>query len=440
MRPRLWMLALTILPYCQAKGSQLSNECCKLPEDPMCHDPRLEVFYEFQDQWPTGIAMTPCGRKFACYPASIDPLNTNDGCNGKYAVAELTKCEELPYPNYCMNNPYGGVINYSTCPPTTKGLRHHFISVQTIVYIKELNLLFCLDAARARDCKQILYQSSSGGTKVVVIDLCNDCVAKMYYFDDSVAKPTSYFRDLAVDPKKNVAYIVDGSESTIVVLDLCTGKSYVAFKGDQTLFSNPDALPVFWGQPYYSLASSTLGNTTVGPIPLAVSTVSLSPDGKLLYYSPVFGRFLYSVCTESLLCNLPSTEVAKTVRSHGEKGVSFGILCDQRGRVWSGCAENNGITVFNPSCPFARNFLYIRDLRLGGLYLIIEPGDGYIYCVSNYMFGLPLVYPGTGPLFVDRRRKPYVVFRFKSPCESLCPSFCDPATLGLQVCSCGCCN
>ncbi|XP_072159007.1 uncharacterized protein [Bemisia tabaci] len=146
----------------------------------MCHDPRLEVFYEFQDQWPTGFAMTPCGRKFASYPASIDPLNTNDGCNGKYAVAELTKCKELPYPNRCMNNPYGGVINYSTSPPTTKGLRHHFISVITIVYVKEFDFLFFLDNGRARDKNQIPYVASPGGPKLVVVNMCNDCVVRIY--------------------------------------------------------------------------------------------------------------------------------------------------------------------------------------------------------------------------------------------------------------------
>ncbi|XP_018899788.2 uncharacterized protein [Bemisia tabaci] len=434
MEPRVWLIVFTVLPTLQAHGNQECNGCCKLPEDPMSHDPRLEVIYEFQDQFPTGFAMTPCGRKFASYPSSFDPLNTNDGCNGKYAVAELTDCEELPYPNRCMNNPYGGVINYSTCPPTTKGLRHHFISVITIVYIKELNLLFCLDTARARDCKQILYQASSGGTKVVAINVCNNCVSRIYYFDE-IAKPTSYFRGLAVDPKKNVAYIVDGLESKIIVLDLCTGKSYIAFQGDESLLPTPGFLPVTFGQPLYTAGNSTQGNTVVGPISFGPIVVTISPDGTLLYYAQLSGRFLYSVCTKALLDNLPSTEVAKTVRSHGEKGVSFGILCDQRGRVWSGCGENDGITVFNPNCPFGKTFLYIRDPRLNWPFSFIEPGDGYIYFIINSISGLTLNYPGTGLPFVDRREKPYVVFRFKSPCESLCPSFCDPATLGLQVCS-----
>ncbi|XP_072159006.1 uncharacterized protein [Bemisia tabaci] len=403
----------------------------------MGHDPRLEVFYEFQDQWPAGFAMTPCGRKFASYPASIDPLNTNDGCNGKYAVAELTKCKELPYPNLCMNNPYGGVINYSTSPPTTKGLRHHFISVQTIVYIKELNLLFCLDTARARDCKQILYQASSGGTKVVAVNVCNNCVSRIYYFDDNIAKPTSYIRGLVVDPKKNVAYIADGLGSTIIVLDLCTGKSHIAFEGDESLMPNPYVLPFTWGQSYYNVGFSTLGTIVVGPLAFGVSMLSLSPDGTQLYYSKLSDPMLYSVCTNALLNNLPSSEVAKTVRNHGAKGQSLSILCDQRGRVWSGCAENDGITVFNPSCPFGKNFMYIRDPRLNWPFSFIEPGDGYIYFIINSLSGLPLAYPGTGLPFVDRRKKPYVVLRFKSPCESLCPSFCDPATLGLQICSCG---
>nr|XP_018899934.1 PREDICTED: uncharacterized protein LOC109032316 [Bemisia tabaci] len=440
MEPRVLLIVLTMVSTLQAQGNQC-NECCKLPEDPMCHDPRLEVFYEFQDQWPTGFVMTPCGRKFACYPASIDPLNTNDGCNGKYAVAELTKCGELPYPNRCMNNPYGGVINYSTCPPTTKGLRHHFISVITLVYVKEGNIILCLDVGRARDCKQVLYQGSLGGTKVVALNLCNDCVERIYYFDADVATPTSYLRSMAVDPKRNVAYIADGAKSTIIVLDLCAGKSYIAFQGDKTLLPIPNFLPTIIGQPLYNVGNSTCGprgNIVVGALAFGVSMVTLSPDGKLLYYSQISGRLLYSLCTQALLDKLPSSEVAKTVRYHGKKGVSFTILCDKRGRVWSGFAENDGITVYNPNCPFARNFMYIRDPRLNILFSLTEGEDGNIYFIDDSLSGVAVSYPGTGLPFVDRRKKPYVVFRFKSPCESLCPSFCDPATLGLQVCSCGC--
>nr|XP_018899792.1 PREDICTED: uncharacterized protein LOC109032228 [Bemisia tabaci] len=207
--------------------------------------------------------------------------------------------------------------------------------------------------------------------------------------------------------------------------------------GDESLVPNPYVLPFTWGQSYYNVGFSTPGTIVVGPLAFGVSMLSISPDGTQLYYSKLSDPMLYSVCTNALLNNLPSSEVAKTVRNHGAKGQSFSILCDQRGRVWSGCVENDGITVFNPSCPLGKNFMYIRDPRLNWPFSFVEPGDGYIYFIINSLSGLPLAYPGTGLPFVDRRKKPYVVLRFKSPCESLCPSFCDPATLGLQICSCG---
>nr|XP_018895601.1 PREDICTED: uncharacterized protein LOC109029558 [Bemisia tabaci] len=441
MKRSLRILFLSILPMLQVSGYQNCGKCCKLPEDPMCHDPRLEVVYLYQDQWPNAFVMTPCGRKFSCYPAGIDSKNVNDGCNGKFQVAQLTDCGEVAYPNYCINNPEGGVISNCNGTLTTRGLKHHFISVQTLVYDKKTNRMMCLDAGRARTCNQVLLPASRGGIKLVVVDMCNDCVARIYYFPENVADlQRSYLITLALDPCKNVAYIADALGYSIIVLDLCTGKSYIAFQ-DETTRNYPLGLPVSWGQPEYSIGSTGVCSPIISSITLGITPMCLSPCGDKLYYAGLTSRRLYSVCTAALLNRtLTFADIAQTVRNHGGRGMSEGITCDEQGVVWSGSMENNAISFHNPNCPFAMNCIYIRDPRLSWVYSPIAHEDGYIYFLCPDLQGISLVYPGTGPIGVDRRQKPYVLYRFKRPCGSLCASFCDPATLGLEVCPPGSCS
>src|SRR3954462_1150718 len=90
-----------------------------------------------------GIAVSSTGRMFSNYPSGLDPNNTNNGSNGKYAVAQLMgNSTEKAYPSVEINNPPGGAINYTTTPPsmclvplhlTSKLITiRHFQAAQTI--------------------------------------------------------------------------------------------------------------------------------------------------------------------------------------------------------------------------------------------------------------------------------------------------------------------
>lgn len=75
----------------------------------------IELVFQYNNEWPTGIAVSSKGRKFSNYPPGLDPGNLNNGTNGKYTVAELTgNSTETPYPSVRINNPPGGSINYTT--------------------------------------------------------------------------------------------------------------------------------------------------------------------------------------------------------------------------------------------------------------------------------------------------------------------------------------
>jgi hypothetical protein len=81
----------------------------QLVEDAGKSGPALELVHLYNDEWPTGIAVSSSGRKFSNYPGALDKNNTNNGSNGRYTVGELTGYStEVPYPNAEWNNPPGG--------------------------------------------------------------------------------------------------------------------------------------------------------------------------------------------------------------------------------------------------------------------------------------------------------------------------------------------
>ena len=58
---------------------------------------RLEVVHEFTDQYPVGVAVTPEGRIFVCYPRWQDPV--------RFTLGEIRDGQEVPYPSQELNNP-----------------------------------------------------------------------------------------------------------------------------------------------------------------------------------------------------------------------------------------------------------------------------------------------------------------------------------------------
>jgi hypothetical protein len=126
------------------------NHELHLREDTLGYDPALEVVRVYNRQWPTAIAVSSTGRKFSSYPGGLDILNTKNGINGVYQVAELTSFDgETAYPNASYNSPSGGAVDYTVVPPATKGLSNYLLGVQA-VYIDYEDTLWILDTVRVQ--------------------------------------------------------------------------------------------------------------------------------------------------------------------------------------------------------------------------------------------------------------------------------------------------
>jgi hypothetical protein len=207
----------------------------------------LQEVFLFYKEWPTGIAVSKSGRRFANFP-KLNPSQVS------YTVGELlgdakSGYKVVPYPNAEINSPPGGPVNKKTIPPTGQPYQDYLISVQN-VYVDQKDRLWLIDTGRPT-YNNTLIGSAYGGPKLIGIDLTtNQIFSKIVFqpdvvFSDSVRRTLrgrkigthktfwQYIDDMRFDLRpsmtssgKGLAYISDSSttgKNAIIVVDLGTG-------------------------------------------------------------------------------------------------------------------------------------------------------------------------------------------------------------------------
>ncbi|KAF9874715.1 major royal jelly protein [Colletotrichum karsti] len=364
----------------------------------------------------SGITVSSTGRKFSNYPGGLDSNNTNNGNNGKYTVAELFDDNtERPYPSADFNNPPGGSINFTTVPPTGANYENYLIGVQSVV-IDSADRLWILDTGRVLTADGVLVPASVGGPKLIGIDLNTNSVIKTIVFPDTVAYPVSYLNDVRFDLSpsltssgQGVAYITDSSSegrTGLITVDLGSGESWRHLGGSPYVQGDRQFLAFIWGQALYAnQPGSPAAFVTFG-----VDGIALGADGKDLYFGGVGNRYLYSIPTQRLLDNGPTSEARAqaSVVTASQKGLADGFETDTNGFIYHGNFEQNAVNFFNPANGTDQVFL--RDPRINWADTFSVATDGYIYFTNNQLGFGPQIYPGT-----DRRQRPFSLFRAKLP-------------------------
>nr|OQO28540.1 hypothetical protein B0A51_03715 [Rachicladosporium sp. CCFEE 5018] len=382
----------------------------------MTAGPSLEIVHYFTGQWPTGIAVSSSGRKFACYPAGLDIQNTYNGVIPTMQVGELTSQDsETAYPNATYNMSPGGAVNRLAVPPVTKGDSNHLLGVQSVI-IDSKDTLWILDTGRVQDLSDpnhpMLNATVPGGPKLVNIDLTTNQIVKTLVFSSDLVKPDSYLNDVRIDRAKNTAYLTDSSlegDNPIVYVDLTSGKGYrYAFKQTKAIYGT---VPWVWGDPMYQV-SGLSSAIKPGFITFGADGIAISPDYTLLYFSAIGGRFLYSVPTAALRAGDFNAAQA-LVKNMGEKGISDGLETDSNGIIYNGQVEQNGISMYNPATTYAT--IFVRDPRINWVDTMSIATDGYLYFTVNQLNYLNAIYPGQGLPLIDRRKRPFVAFRARLP-------------------------
>ena len=162
--------------------------------DPGTAGPPLEIVHLYEDEWPTGIAVSASGRKFSNYPPALDPMDQ------AYTIAELTSNNsETPYPSADFNSPPGGRTNYTTTPPTSANYQNYLIGAQSVV-VDPADRLWILDTGRVSTSNGTMLLAAYGGPKLIGIDLADNSIFTTIVFSPDAAPADSVsYKTLACD-------------------------------------------------------------------------------------------------------------------------------------------------------------------------------------------------------------------------------------------------
>ena len=342
---------------------------------------KIERVAEFTGAMPTGVTVSEDGRIFVNFPQWGDEVS--------YSVAELVDGKPVPYPDAAFNR--------ENADPA-KGL----ISVQSVV-ADGRGRVWILDTAAPG-----FAAPKAGGAKLVAVDLKTNRIVKTVVFPAEVILPSTYVNDMRFDFRvgaEGVAYVTDSSirgPGAIIVLDLASGKALRRLSGDKSTSPDPAFSARVDGKPMVS----TGPDGKPQPFKVAADGIALSPDGATLYFSPLSSRALYSVPTRLLRDPGSSdADIARAVRTLGNKGASDGLEADAAGNVYGGDYEHDAIRQLGKDGRW-RTIAQGPELSWPDT-LSVGP-DGYLYVIANQLQRQAGFNGGR-----DLRQKPYRLLRVK---------------------------
>ncbi len=342
----------------------------------------LEVVATFGDPMPTGVTVSHSERIFVCFPRWGDLVD--------FTVGELQRGRVVAYPSSILNTPEPGHA------------AERLISVQSVV-VDPKNRLWLVDTGSVA-----FGPTSFGGPKLVGVDLEKDAVFQTITFPPQVALRTSYLNDVRFDLRRGgagFAFLTDSSDqgpNGLIVVDLASGRSWRRLHDHPSTKADRQMLPLVEGRPW--LDQPPIGDPK--PVAMGCDGIAIGSDGARLYYCPLVSRHLYSVSIDALVDpRLTDRQVAATVIDHGEKGASDGLESDDKGRIYATSYEQNAILRLLPEGGLET---IVRDPRVLWPDTMSVARNGYLYFIANQLHRQARFNRG-----IDRRQKPYVLFRVR---------------------------
>ena len=210
--------------------------------------PVAELVAQSAYQW-TGVAVTPTGRIFVCYPTWEN--------HPDFKVAEL--------------------IGGTPQPILTDA---PLVNVQSVV-ADEAGALWVLDAAKLPG-----ENTDPNAAKLCRVDPATGEITRTYPFSAAVVLPDTYLNDVRVDNGRGFAYITDSGHGGIIALDLTTGEAWRALTDIPEVRANLQSIYFPHTGLFTKMAHS--------------DGLELSKDKSELYFSALLGDCLYAVKTAAL--------------------------------------------------------------------------------------------------------------------------------------------
>ena len=259
--------------------------------------PNLELAAQSEYQW-TGVAVSPYGRLFVCFPAW--------GNHPSYHVGELLKGTVYPY--YELED------------------HASFVCVEN-VYADATNTLWVLDTGK-RPGEPV----SPVGARLFMVNLSTNEIVRTYTLPSDVMLPNSVMSDVRVDNARSVAYLTDSGHGGIVVLDLAADTAWRALTDIPEVCANLKS--IYFPNGLFSNLANCNG-------------LELSADKKLLYFSSFGSDILYTVPTAALLDETLSVEARqKLIKAINVKNVPTDGMVLRGNALYMGALSNEGVWEF----------------------------------------------------------------------------------------------
>jgi sugar lactone lactonase YvrE len=328
--------------------------------------PALKKVATFEHQV-TGVTVGRDDRVFVNFPRWTE--------DSAVSVAEVMKDGSLkPFPDEAWNS-WRNVLKNKVTP------QDHWVCVQSVVADYDGNL-WVLDPASPAIAGVV-----PGGAKLVKIDLGTNKVTQTIAFDEKVAPPYSYLKDVRFSPDNQTAYITDsGLKGALVVVDLKSGAARRLLEGHSSTMPEKDVIVHTDGKELRRPDGRTAEFASDG--------IELSKDGKYLYWQALTGTTLYRIPTDVLRDANESNETLTTkIERVGENGVSDGLWIDRAGRMYISALEEESIKIRKGD----KVETLIRDKRLRWPDTFGESSDGMIYVTASRIQDSAQYNPQAGP-------------------------------------------
>lgn len=340
-------------------------------------DVKLTPIAEFGNSLAIGLSVNSENRVFVSFPGYNG--------NGSLALAEIIDGNLHPYPDAGWN---------------TKGdYNHHFLRVQDL-YVDANDYLWVLDS-RPGSSGNIFGDGQSevpGLFKLVKINTRTNKVEDTFLFED-LDKSKSALNDVRVDVEKELAYLSDPGQASVVVLDLQTKKSRSLLA--HTTFTLADKITLEYdGVPMQDKDGK--------PFSSHVNSIALTRDFKYFYFKPINKQNLYRIETRYLADpGMTGDDLASRVEDMGKVGVTHGLIADATGNIFLTTSESYSISYLTPGGQLKT---LVEDPRLLWPDSFGIGADGYLYFTCAQLQRLPQWNNGE-----DKTVYPYQAFKVKLP-------------------------
>ncbi|XP_006463858.1 hypothetical protein AGABI2DRAFT_138136 [Agaricus bisporus var. bisporus H97] len=376
--------------------------------------PEVEVVHLFQGDAPIGVVISKTGRAFVTF-------NRGNLDQSPLTLVEIVNDDgEVAFPTEEFNTPPGGLTNSTSGRTVGSSDSEHVINAQGLI-VDSKDRLWVLDKGRPSPGGDNLL-AAPGGPKLMGFDLGANATTpfKTITFPERILPPTGYLNDVRIDltpsltdSGEGVAYIADSGGFGIIVVDLGTDESWRHLNQLKEVSLTSRFLPTFFGAPTFAQTPGTpsIHYQTAGGGG-GIDGITISPDGKFIYFTPIASRDLYRVETSALRRNTNNDTLAfllaaDSVQFLGEVGgQADGLESDNTGKIYISSPEHNSINVFDPDTGLVS--VFVRSPILAWADTMSVADDGFIYATVNQLWLSAGFQNG-----VDKRTRPFALVRIK---------------------------